>query len=888
MTLKKKALSSVAALTLVLSMLPVLAFGDDAEDSVGKEELTDDPLGELVYQQPDAAAVASAAASRNVVRAGALPTPDPAGAEEGFQLSKSLGVDEQGGQVITLEAYATGSISLVSQSVPCDIVLVLDQSGSMANGFGTESSYRAIESSTNRQLYTLADDGVLYVLTDDGYVSVNVERDWDFWAVQYQYTYTWAGQDAPLVSRGWNTVPSFDVTFYVYEQTTISRLTALKSAANSFIESVRTESLGKDGVAGTEDDVHHRIAVAGFASGARDYGNTELFIGSQAYGYGGAARGVYSRALQDMTTQQGYGNAIASIGQLDANGGTHIDLGLEMAEGVFMANPVPEGQVRSRVTVVLTDGAPGDQGNDSNVANSAIQYANTLKSAAVGSTVYSVGIFPGANAAGALPDRSRWGWNDNDSNRFMHLLSSNYPEATNLDTPGPRFVSEDGSVPDFYLSAADASGLNAIFQSISEQIGGSSVNVGAEAVVRDVLARGFALPKGADTSSVKAYTQAYLGESEGWSEPTAFADANVSLSGQSVDVSGFDFSTNWVGMEERADGTTVPHGAKLVVTIPFVRTATFGGTGYTNEGTSGVYDAADGDLLAAFEQPIDSQALDYRMETTGDTVYWGETTDVADNLAWAAGYRPDGENNALVDLVYELHMDGAVYYCTVPAGTDTTAEGFAFAWVDANDEPVDALEVLPAVGSTSYALTCTVKDAWQGEGAQSNLVLTGSVPVEALPCSVTVSKQVSGDTFGAGDSFVVSVAPDEATVARYRELAATFPQAADLVMDEVRAVLQADGSMTIVGLPVGAYRVIEDTNWSWRYSFEGARGGEPVEHGALVTLPTSSERPASVMWTHASLTLVNMLTTDGWLSHETAAVNTFAVVDGVVTVTRQN
>lgn len=888
MTLKRKALSSVAALALALSMLPVLAFGDDTVDAVGEEELTDEALGELVYQQPDAAAVASAAASRNVVRAGALPAVDPVGMEDGFQLSKSLGVDEQGGQVITLEAYATGNISLVSQSVPCDIVLVLDQSGSMRDGFGTESSYRAIESSTNRQLYRLAGSEVLYVLTDDGYVPVNVERDWNFGAVRYQYTYTWAGQDAPLVSLGQNTVPSFDVTFYVYEETTISRLAALKSAASSFIESVRAESLGKDGVPGTEDDVHHRIAMAGFASGARDYENTELFIGSQAYGYGNAARGVYGQALQDMATQQGYGNAVASIGQLDANGGTHIDLGLEMAEGVFMANPVPEGQVRSRVTVVLTDGAPGDQGNDPGVANSAIQYANTLKSAAVGSTVYSVGIFPGADATGALPDRSRWGWNDNDSNRFMHLLSSNYPSATNLDTPGPRFVSEDGSVPDFYLSAADASGLNAIFQSISEQIGGSSVNVGAEAVVRDVLARGFALPEGADASLVKTFTQTYLGESEGWSEPVAFADANVSLSGQSVDVTGFDFSTNWVGMEERADGTTVPHGAKLVVTIPFVRTATFGGTGYTNENASGVYAAADGDLLAAFEQPVDSQALDYRIEMTGDTVYWGDTTDVADNLAWAAGYRPDGKNNALVDLVYELTVGGALYRCTVPAGTDTTAEGFTLTWKDANDEPVTALEVLPAVGSSSYALTCTVKDAWQGEGGQPNLVLTGSVPVEALPCSVTVSKQVAGDTFGAGDSFVVSVAPDEATVARYRELAATFPQAADLVMDEVRAGLQADGSVTVAGLPVGTYRVIEDANWSWRYRFVETRGGEPVEQGALVTLPTSNERPASVMWAHASLTLVNTLATDEWLSHETAAVNTFDVVDGVVTVTRQN
>lgn len=52
-----------------------------------------------------------------------------------LQLEKSAAADGNGGYKITLEAYTTGKVTTTSTTTPVDIVLVLDQSGSMAYDF---------------------------------------------------------------------------------------------------------------------------------------------------------------------------------------------------------------------------------------------------------------------------------------------------------------------------------------------------------------------------------------------------------------------------------------------------------------------------------------------------------------------------------------------------------------------------------------------------------------------------------------------------------------------------------------------------------------------------------------------------------------------------------
>ena len=162
-----------------------------------------------------------------------------------------------------------------------------------------------------------------------------------------------------------------------------------------------------------------------------------------------------------MDTPQGRSNVAASIGALTASGATYTNLGVEMANGILNANPVEEDEERSRIVIVFTDGEPGYSGYDPDVAAAAIQEASSIKNG--GATVYTVGIFEGADA-------TENGISDSVSedvrrvNAFMQGLSSN--NGTPQD-------------PSYYLSAADAETLNNIFEQISDNIeqGGSDTTL---------------------------------------------------------------------------------------------------------------------------------------------------------------------------------------------------------------------------------------------------------------------------------------------------------------------------------------------------------------------------------------------------------------------------
>ena len=66
---------------------------------------------------------------------------EQAGDDNGLVLAKNAQYDPGTGRcTITLEAYTTGTVTTEVENVPTDIVLVLDQSGSMEFGFGSQIS----------------------------------------------------------------------------------------------------------------------------------------------------------------------------------------------------------------------------------------------------------------------------------------------------------------------------------------------------------------------------------------------------------------------------------------------------------------------------------------------------------------------------------------------------------------------------------------------------------------------------------------------------------------------------------------------------------------------------------------------------------------------------
>lgn len=177
--MKKRILSLVLCAAMLLSMCLFMGAGvavdaPDAEGFVPAVNFTN--VAPLVQANAQAA---NSPARAPMLRAGsAAPATD-----KGVVTSKTATKNADGTYTITLEAYATGSkvISEIQKDVPTDIVLVLDQSGSMADDMGTVTydKYSGKES-TNKKNYERRHNGgdanLWYQLSDGTYVSVNVEK----------------------------------------------------------------------------------------------------------------------------------------------------------------------------------------------------------------------------------------------------------------------------------------------------------------------------------------------------------------------------------------------------------------------------------------------------------------------------------------------------------------------------------------------------------------------------------------------------------------------------------------------------------------------------------------------------------------------------------------
>lgn len=633
--------------------------------------------------------------------------------DSGMKISKTATANADGSYTIMLEAFATGSTVITEQKtdIPTDIVLVIDQSGSMNDPIGgyTYTAYRtggynsrnyhndeyyplrhnggsenlwhklnnneyiavsveqkmaytAISGWSNRKYYD--NQNSLYCLVSGEYKSVAVRREGHLFSAD-EYWYTMDGQQI-LYTTGDSSIPNFgqyaplyqSVKKYTYSYTlngvtTVieesfgdgsspdtqfyrrdysssaggTRLNALKNAATTFANAVAAKAAGADGDISTPaDNVNHRIAVVGFASGQYyngtnyNYGNTEVFVGSNQYKYGSAAQGQYGNAFQDMNTSTGVGNVSASIGTLSADGGTLTNLGLEMGNGIFGANPIAEGEKRNRVVIVFSDGVPGWSGYDSNTANSAITQAETAKNT-YGATVYSIGIFPGADATSA---GNQNGNEMEKANWFMQQVSSNNG------TP---------QSPSYYLSAADAGTLNSIFQQISDQIetGGTTSTLTSDAVVKDIISPQFTLPAGTTAANITVETYACTGKNANddytWSNNNSTMGATASISGDQVNVTGFNFSENYVGTVTEGDSVTY-RGHKLVISFKVQPKAGFlgGNEVYTNT-SAGIYEnnTAENPLLTFDRPTVNVPIKDVTVTAKDKNVYLkGEVT--ADQL----------------------------------------------------------------------------------------------------------------------------------------------------------------------------------------------------------------------------------------------------------------
>ena len=92
---------------------------------------------------------------------------------DGLTISKNLKDYKDGKGTLVLDAYVTGQISTVESAIPVDIVLVLDQSGSMAEDSFGSSGY-VVSNLKNAAAYTYQNRYQLYVYIENEYKGVSI------------------------------------------------------------------------------------------------------------------------------------------------------------------------------------------------------------------------------------------------------------------------------------------------------------------------------------------------------------------------------------------------------------------------------------------------------------------------------------------------------------------------------------------------------------------------------------------------------------------------------------------------------------------------------------------------------------------------------------------
>ena len=735
---------------------------------------------------------------------------------------------------VTLESWATGAVTTETTPMPLDIILVLDESGSMSETFSSKQGtyYEEIKyNRTNQNYYEWSKekDGIWYKDTDNYYkVTVQRERVEDSLSWHYKFTYTYSKNGTAMTigsSERKNTNPRY--TFYrqYTGNVNITKREALVEAATNFADSVYKEATNANGP-------DHRIAVVTYS------GDAQIKTGT-----------TVNNALISVKTGL---NAIKSaINGLQTDGGTYINEGIQKANNIFEKNPIAEEGKRARVMIVFTDGAPGRNGiwckdkqyyyDTHEIAQAAIKEANKAEQT-YKATVYTIGIFQGANVGNpkSLPTytddvkATSLGdyLNDNEkakatanSNRFMHLVSSNYPDATSMTSTGnynAKLEEDDGNT--YYLAAASASELSDVFTAISSSIKTDTTELNETATIIDNIPGNFTIP--AEAQGIKVYTAKCAGkkgETLSWKErqasnlqPTTTTNATTGV--KSVSVTGFDYSDEWCVLDENS----APHGSKLIIEFT-IHHNNYGGTQPTNAGAS-IKDEEGKEVIKVDDPTVPVKITEPSITgVTRSKVYDGTGFDVLSTIAKDIDALADGKKNAYVDIVVTVTSGSNTYTYTINKGEKTGSWDKTGLTTDKDVKIENG-----AVSSYTYDLNITFKDATANGAADATKNATATYTITKRPVTLT-SASDEKDWDGT------ALTKDEVTVS-----AGEGNTVGGFVTGE-GATYNVTGSQTDVGSSENTftYTLNEQTTKATNYDIETKNGTltvKPIEQEIAITI----------------------------------------------------
>ena len=452
--------------------------------------------------------------------------------ENQVTVNKWVSGDAESGYRLNMEAYASNVVTTESKTTPLDIVLVLDASGSMEkelSGGGWQYN----------EVYNLKTHTDYWIFTGQGsprQVSYDNDNNHNQWYYDY-YGYGGYKREYVTPKTSAEDTERDHVQFYTLEHVdSVTKWKALETAVNNFLNSVQAQN---EAIEGTKND--HRVALVKFAGDKENEVGNDTYWDNE-YNYTQIVNGLTSNIF---TVKR-------NLGDISPGGATSADYGLEHAQTVLSKSR----NDAEKVVVFFTDGEPNHgNGFDGSVAEEAIEKANDMKDDGV--TIYTVGVFAGASTD-LTSESSRM-------NRYMHAISSNYPDATGY---GDRELGERATDSNYYFTAEDADGLNSVFQQIFEDIHSLQVYPDTDAELTDTLSKYFNFPDGINKEDVTAqYVPVNVETGEFDENRSQGANVKVTFAGDTISITGFNYVENAV-TEKTVDGETVYSGGKLVVSFP--------------------------------------------------------------------------------------------------------------------------------------------------------------------------------------------------------------------------------------------------------------------------------------------------------------------------------
>lgn len=586
----------------------------------------------------------------------------PEGVYEGkngvaYRKSSTLKAGTTDTYTVKLENFVYGAVTIKNTSIPADIVLVLDVSGSM-----NETMYEHVYTARNSQAYSYnsyGDNTYYYKHTDGKYYPVRrgVYRTGAFLRGQYHSylyyvvngTYYYLYGNSVVETRperpstGWwdwlitndrNDTIWTGVLYNVQQIDRGSKMENLRTAVNAFIDAIQHNDLyDEDGNRRKDENNHdttlgNQISIVKFASDEY-YGSSVGYNSDSApitagnhRGAGGSNNYNYTEVVAGFTstaTDANVNTLKESVSSLQAGGATAGDYGLNLAR--LLLKSIQTSRPESNKTVVFfTDGSP-TYGNefDPAVARNAINNAYQIKNT-YGATVYAVGVFGNlvvVDGEEGTTDETE----AQDVDTYMSRVSSNYPDAVDFTSPSTPLPEAKRK---FYQNIITGTDLTDVFTTIAEASGGSgATEVTSESMVTiDIITSSFSLPEGITSDDITVTVAPCLGQTKpketttGGKERLYFTfgtekeatqyglptiTPSVDETKNEVTTTGFDFTTNWCGYDA---STEQWRGYKQIITfdIKLNESAVGGPNVATNDKKSGIY--VNGHPVAEFNRPV--------------------------------------------------------------------------------------------------------------------------------------------------------------------------------------------------------------------------------------------------------------------------------------------